>query len=491
MYQALRRLLRHSAAYTMGSMLNKAFAFILVPLYTRFMTQGSYGELALLNAGAAVLAVAYEFGISSAVTRFYYDYDDEQSRRRYLGSMWLFATLVTGGITLLLLTVASGALASLFHGVRFWPYVVLTILSTFLSAANVIPWVLMRVREQSTRFVILILAQSSVLVAAVLIFIVGLHMGLLGAVLAGFVQAAAIYLFFTVYTLRNSSLHVGWSFIRRSVTYGFPVLLMQAGWWVLDASDRFILRHFTAARIVAIYSVGYAIGRILIMVSQAINQAWTPFFYATVKEQHPEAKTIFSYTATYYTLVVGGLGLLIAVFAREAVLFFGGHNYLSASHVTPLIVIAAVVQGMFYVPSRGLFLVKKTGSLPVVLAAGAATNIGLNFVMIPAWGMMGAAIATVIGYAVTVALTFVVSQRHYRITYQTRRLVMILAVLCVGTALASVVHPNPWYLGVLWKIAILAGAPLALRLMGFFEPRELAHLKHMRLRAGSPRKAET
>lgn len=492
MYEQLRRLFRHSAAYTAGSMLNKAFAFLLVPIYTRSMPRGDYGDLALLGAGAAVLAVAYEFGISSAVMRFYFDYDDDSSRRRYIGSMWLFATLATGAITLALVFGGHHALTVLFKDIPFWPYVGLTIIGTFLSAANVIPWVLIRIREQSTRFVVLVLGQSLVLVAAVLVFIVWLGLGLLGAVLAVFVQSCAIYVFFTAYTLRNSSLRgVAWSFVRKSAAYGFPVLLLQGGWWVLDASDRFLLRHWRPASIVALYSVGYAIGRILIMVSQAINQAWTPFFYATVKEGNPEAKRLFSYTATYFTLVVSALGLVVVVFAREAVLFFGGQSYLQAERVTPLIMLAAVVQSMFYVPSRGIFLQKRTGWLPAILGAGAVTNVGLNLWLIPAYGMMGAAIATVAGYVVAVALTFVVSQRLYPIEYQVGRLVKIMAVLVVLAMTATLVHPAAWYLSLLVKLALLAAGPVALWALGFFEPAELTRLRRLLTRRWSLRGAQT
>jgi O-antigen/teichoic acid export membrane protein len=479
MYEQLRRLARHSAAYTVGSAIGKAFAFIIVPLYTRELTRSDYGAYVLLNAGAAVLGVLFELGVSSSVMRFYYDYDDDRERRRYIGSIWLVLLGATGALTLLLTFFGEPLLQPLFHGVAFWPYVVLTIWATFLSTANVIPWVLMRIHEQSTRFVALVAAQSAVLLGGAVLFVLVLHMGLLGAVLAVFVQGVAVFVFFTAYTLRNASLRARWSYVPPSLRYGLPVLLLQCGWWVLDASDRFILRYFTSLSVVAVYSVGYAIGRILIMVSQAINQAWTPFFYQTVKEDRPDAKRIFSYTATYYALAVGAMGGVVLIFTREAVLFFGGHAYLAATRVTPLVVLGAVAQSMFYVPSRGLFLQKKTKWFPLILLIGTVVNLGLNFALIPLIGMTGAAVATLAGYVVTVAVTYVVSQRYYAVRYQTGRLVRIMLVL-VGLALAATFYePGSLGLAVLWKIVLLAAAPLALVVSGFFEPREREGLRRI------------
>ena len=479
MLDQLRRLAHHSAAYTFGSAFSKAFAFILVPIYTRSLAQQDYGAYVLLNAGAAVLAVGFELGVSSSVMRFYFDYDDPRERSRYLGSVWLFCVLATWTVSAFLTLFGQPLLGRLFHGIAFWPYVVLTVWATCLSTANVIPWVLMRIHEQSTRFVTLVVAQSTVLLAAVLVYVVGLHMGLLGVVLANLTQGAVVFVFFSAYTLRNASLNVRWRYLPPSLRYGLPVLVLQAGWWVLDASDRFILRYFTTLDVVAVYSIGYAIGRILIMFSQAINQAWTPFFYATVKEGRADAKELFSYTATYFTLVVGGAGLLIIVFTHEAVLFFGGHAYLAATTVTPLVVLGTVAQSMFYVPSRGLFLQKQTRWFPLILGVGVVVNLGLNFLLIPILGMNGAALATLAGYVATVALTFVVAQRYYRVHYQVGRMTRIIVILVVVAAAATLYQPQPLALVVAWKVALIAVAPLTLWVTGFFEPREKRAIRRL------------
>ena len=479
MYEQLRRLFRQSAAYTAATMVNRAFAILLVPIYTRFMTQTSYGDLALLLGMTAILWVAFDFGISSAVMRFYYDYDDEHARRRYIGSMWLGMTLIAGGISLALTLFGSDLLSDLVGKVEFWPYVVLTVWVTFLNTAIIIPKVLMRVREQSSRYVVLVCAESVLLLIAVIVFVVILRMGLLGAVLAMFVQCVLVYVFFTVYTLRNSSLPTDWPAIGRSMMFGLPVIVLEAGWWVLDTSDRFILRHYDSARIVALYSVGYALGRLLIMVSTSIDQAWTPFFFAAATTDDADARRVASYAATYFTLAVGAMGLLIVVFAREAVLVFGGRAYLEAARVTPLIVMASVVQGMFYVPSRGLLLKKKTKVLPYIVVAASATNIGLNFLLIPPFGMMGAAVATLLAYIVAVVITYGFSQHYYRIEYQALRIFKVLAILVAGTAGAMLVVPGEWYLALAWKLAILVAAPTVLWLSGFFEKRELSAARRL------------
>ena len=474
MYEQLRRLLRHSAAYTFATALNRAFAIVLLPIYTRYLTQAEYGDFALLMVAVAILWVAFDLGLSQATTRFYYEHDGEHDRRRFIGSIWLTMTVVAGGIAVLITAFGEPLFAAAMPGVEFWPYVVLTVWSTFLNAGNIIPKVLMRVREQSTRFVLVVLGQSLVLLVAVLVLVVGLDMGLLGAVLATFIQCAAIFVVFTVYTLRNASLRVRWAYASPAVRLGLPIILLEVGWWILDTSDRLILRQYEPARVVALYSVGYALGRLIIMLSISIDQGWTPFFYAEAKKDDGQARRLAAYAATYFLLAVASAGLIVAVFAYEVVVLFAGESYADASTVTPLILVASVVQGMFYVPSRGLLLKKRSDLLPWVVGAGAVVNLGLNLLLIPLWGMYGAAVSTIAGYSAAVAVAFALSQRCYRIDYQVRRMATAVALFVGLVAAATLVRPDGFAVGLAWKALLLAAWPLLLLAARFFESRELA-----------------
>jgi O-antigen/teichoic acid export membrane protein len=245
---------------------------------------------------------------------------------------------------------------------------------------------------------------------------------------------------------------------------------------VLSTSDRFLLGHYSTLEVVALYNVGYIFGKGLQMVSQSVNQAWTPFFFKTVKEEDPEAKQLFAYTATYFAFVLCLLGLAVIAFAREAVLLLGGREYLDAMSVTKVIVLASMLQGMFYVPSRGLFLEKKTAVFPLIIGVSGALNVGLNLVLIPAYGMMGAAWSTVAGYALAVGLTYVISQRYYPIRYDVRRLVHLVVVFGVLAAAARFFDGGS-VAEVAVRAAILAAYPVVLLLTGFFEPGERRALR--------------
>jgi O-antigen/teichoic acid export membrane protein len=472
--EKLTRLARHSTVYTVGNLLNRSLFFLLVPLYTRLLTREDYGSLVLLNAGAMVLAMVYELGVVSSTQRFYFD--DSVDHRDLVGTVWLSQLGLTLCFSVLLTVAGPWLLQPLFEGIPYWPLLVMMVWIPFLGTANDVPQSLFRAREQAWRLTGLVLVQTATMLTLTVLLVWILDLGLTGAVGAMLAGNAVFFVVYGRISWREARKVVDRRLARQVLVFGLPLMGAQAAWWVLDAADRFILGHYTSLGIVALYSVGYVVGKALQMVSQSVNLAWTPFFYRTVQDADPEGPELFRRTATYFIVLLVGAGLLIVVFSREAILVAAGSDYLDAQRVTAVIVLASVVQGMYYVPSRSLMLERKTRLLLVIVVAAAAINIALNFALVPVWEMMGAAWATVIGYAVAVALTYVAAQRVYPIDYDVRRLAWAFSWgLLLGGA--SLFFQQGDAVSILIRILLAAAYPLGLLAMGYFDARERRALR--------------
>jgi len=86
MSTAVRRLVNLSVSYAVGDILTRGLSFLLVPLYTRFLPSSDYGILGLAITMSSFLTMALAFAGRNIVMRFYYQFDDEGRRRRFLGS---------------------------------------------------------------------------------------------------------------------------------------------------------------------------------------------------------------------------------------------------------------------------------------------------------------------------------------------------------------------------------------------------------------------
>ena len=196
--------------------------------------------------------------------------------------------------------------------------------------------------------------------------------------------------------------------------------------------DRLILQRFTSLAVVGIYSVGVAVGKAPFdLVGNGIHWAIVPFFYATATQQSEQrSNAMLARVATYNVVVLAGLGLATVLFGRDLIELLASARFLDAASVLPVIVAGAFVRALSYIPIKGIYLRGKTGSLPLIVAAGAVVNVAMNVLLIPRVGMIGAAWASLAGSSVTVLGIVLVSQRLYPIPYEYGRMAKVVLTAC-------------------------------------------------------------
>jgi O-antigen/teichoic acid export membrane protein len=220
----------------------------------------------------------------------------------------------------------------------------------------------------------------------------------------------------------------------------------------------------------------------------AFEYAWAPFYYANARE--PEAKRLFSTMTTYglavLALMTAGLsaigGDLLAVVTHNQAAY-----YLPAADVVTWTAVGVFFQGAYLLTSIGLNITKNTRYYPASTMAAAAGNIGLNFALVPRFGMMGAAWANAIAYAIQALLAYRYSQRFYPVEYETKRIVTLTAAALAACLTARALPAMPPIAGVLIRgttVVVLYAAVLAV--VGFFRTDEIRALVSLRKR-GRPR----
>ena len=469
------QLVSESTLYVLGNVLRRGLSVITMPVFTRYLSTSGYGVLAIVGTVQNMLEVFYEMGTAQSSTRFYYDCKDKRERETLLGTLLIFSLASTLILTFLLF--ALGDLIWRFVGkeIPFYPYMALTIGTVFLGNLGVLPRVLFRVQNQVPRFFRLSLAQSVLTVSLSVLFVVWFALGPLGPVLATFIVAA---FFFAVYgyCLRGHVRMVfRWAIARRALAFGLPEIPLRWGSWALKVADRLILQHFTSLSVVAIYSVGYSVSKMPFdLVGNAVHWAIVPFFYSTAKkESEARSKEIFSRVATYNVAVLAGLALATTLFGRELIEILASAKYAEAVAIVPIIVAASFLQELYYIPSKGIYLKEKTAVLPLILLVPAGLNIGLNFLLIPRFGMMGAAWATLACYAVMIVLALAISQRIYPIPYEYGRITKVILAAGILSAVGGIVPEASLLARIVMKAALLLLFPLILYLVDFFENYEI------------------
>jgi O-antigen/teichoic acid export membrane protein len=461
----LKRLGKHSAIYGLGGLVSRILAVLLLPLYTRYLSPSDYGKVETLIALTTVIGIALRMGIHSAFFRFYFDSTEPAARRRVLRtSFWFTMAMATAGL------IAGLALAAPIADVLFGS----PDDSELVMAAFVGLWAgmnyeqltsLFRVEERSVAFVSASLANILLTIGATLLLVVALDKGPIGVIVGNFTGTLIVYVVLIGYRREQLGLEFDRGLLREMNRFGTPLVPTALFLWVTNFSDRLFLVRLADTAEVGLYSVGVRIASAMVLLLTAFRLAWPAFAYSI--EDDREARRTYAFVLTYVVLVTTWVATGLALLSPWIVDWIAAPAFAESSRVVGPLAFSTVAFAGYIVVAIGVGRAKRTQFNWVVTGAAAAVNVALNLLLIPPYGMMGAAIATVAAYSTMfVGMTWW-SQQIYPVQYQWRRVATAAA---TGIALTAAGKLAGGGLPVALPLALVY--PLALLPLGFYLPAE-------------------
>lgn len=480
----VQSLFRNLAIYGVGDVATSLVSLLLLPVYTRYLDPAEYGVIALLLTVEAVAKIVFRWGVDTAFMRLYYDCADQAARQRLASTLFFFlaavnGALLAGGI------LGAGALSRQLFGTADQALLVaLVIANTFVFSFYFIPFQVMRIGEQSKQFIALVSVRSLATIAARLLLVIGGGLGVLGIVVADVV----VTLIFTAVLSRWFAPLIRPVFspplLREALGFGLPRIPHSLAHQVMGVADRYLLSAYATLADVGLYSIGASFGLALKLFLSAFEYAWTPFFLGVMRE--PDAPRIYSRVSTYVVAVLVLLVAGLCAIAPDLVRLTTTAEFHQAARVTPWIALGVMFQGLYLIGSIGLVITKSTTRYPIATGIAAATSLAANVLLIPRYGLMGAAWANTIAYATLAAVTVAFSLRAYPIAYEWNRLLRLAAVGAAAYAAARWLTPAGlppiWGLLLHGGIATVAYA-LLLLVAGFLNAGEIRTLQEIRARA--------
>jgi O-antigen/teichoic acid export membrane protein len=466
------RLARHSAIYGVGGLVSRLLALLLLPLYTSYLRGAGFGKIETIVAFTTVLVIVLRLGISSAFFRFYFD--SKNAARRVLvvrTSFWFTMTMATAGL------VAGWILAPEIDG---WlrlgddPWLVRAAFVGLWAQMNYEQLTsLFRAEERSVAFLCASLANVLVTIAATVLLVVVLEKGPTGAVVGNFVGTLSVYLVLLGYRRYQLGLQFDRGLLREMNRFGLPLVPSALALWAINFIDRLFIAHYKDQTEVGVYSVAVRISSAIVFLMIAFRTAWPAFAYSI--EDDREAKRTYSFVLTYLVFVCSWVSLALGALAPWLVdVLAPKPEFARAAEAVAPLAFAATAYAAYTVLAIGSGRARKTQLNWVVSGVAAAVNIALNVILIPPYGMMGAAISTLAAYVVLFGGMYVYAQHVYPVAYQRRR-VAIAATVAVALTIVARALDVPLAVAVLLVLVY----PIALLPLRFYLPAELARLRRL------------
>lgn len=448
---------KQSAIYGAGIVVGKLASFLMLPVYTRFLTPADYGVLELLSMTIDVIGMIAGIGIGSAVFKFYSDAEGAPAKNRVIS---------TAGISVALLGAVTAAL-----GLLFAPLVTRTVIGegtdplylrifflTYLfQSCEHVPMMLLRARQEAVRVVTLNVARLVLSLSLNIVFVVHFRMGVMGVLLSGLITGATMATGLSAYLLRLVGLHFSADRFRAMVRFGSPMVLWTLGSFVLVFSDRFFLNHYVGTAEVGIYSLGYKFAFILSALAfSPFEMVWDPHRFEVAKRS--DAPEVYARVFLYMNVAVGLGALGISLFVRDFLGVMADPAFLPAYRIVPLLLLAQTFSHWVSYVTLGLFVSSNTRALARISFLAVVATLALNFLLVSRWGILGATWATVAACALRFVWTYRSAQRHYPVPYGWGGVARLYGIFAAAVALRWAVHPAHLPASVAWSALLLLGS---------------------------------
>lgn len=427
-------ILKSSSIYSVPLIAQRLASVILLPITTRYLTPADYGVLELLEQTGVILTVLLGGNFGWAIGYFHAKADSSEARSRVVTTSILGAAMLGAAASLVCAPFAGLASHLLFGGGMASAFLLAQFLAfapTFTLEA-LLCW--LRVADRRAMYVIGCLLRIALTVVGTLVLVAGLKLrvwGVLGTSLGALTLTMillAVYCFRVQRTVFDARLFV------RMAKFAAPIGLSSMAMFVVHFGDRFVLPHYRPMAELGIYALAYKLGSLLSSVYSPFLNYWNAQVFAIMKRDDAEA--VFARLLTYVVLSISFCALGLAVCARPALTILAAPAFRGGAALVPVIVAAYFMRaiGDFV---RCLFLAAgRPGFDAVCNWIGAAACAAGYLLLIPRYGMWGAAFATAGAFFVICVVSVVWTYRLRRYQVEGGRLAKI------GFALAAAMVPQ-------------------------------------------------
>ena len=396
--------LNHSKNYFFADVATKATTVISIPIFTRLLTQEDYGIVAVFQAYIGIFLVILSLNAHTAVTRYYFENKDDF--KGFVGTTLSFVGLMFGFFApfFIIFYRQIGEITQLTGILPIY----LMIGCLFSVVAEIYVHILIP-QKKSKEVALIRIAKGYTYVLISIVFVYFLEENkYLGRIWASLLVGFIFSIYFLLKMRSFLKPHLKRSHLKYTAQYSFPLIPYTLSSLILAQFDRIMINSTLDAASAGLYSLGYNIGMLLLMVISATRTALVPDFYKFLDNKEYDRLNILV-KRVFSVVILAALGLFL--FAGEVGIILADEKFHPGLRVVPIVVIGYVFFGMYSIYSGYIFYEKKTSYLSVVVFPAGILNIALNALFIPRYGYIAAAYTTVVSYFVMFLLAWITVTR--------------------------------------------------------------------------------
>lgn len=215
-----------------------------------------------------------------------------------------------------------------------------------------------------------------------------------------------VYLFFYIYIFASGKTFYKKDVWKYALKFNLPLIPYFLSTLILDKADRIMIGSFCGNSSVALYSVSFNLGRLMILLTSALDATFTPWIYSKIKEKElSKCKTVS------LMIMIGMFAVAVAfmLFAPELIGIFADSRYKEAVYIIPPVIASYYFVMLYQLVSKVEFYFERTKTIAIVTMIAAGLNVILNYLTIPKYGYIAAGYTTLFSYVTMAILHMIIS----------------------------------------------------------------------------------
>ena len=418
-----REFLKSSAVYVIGSVLTRGIYIFLIPVFTRYLSPGEYGVMDLFVAIAAIVNLTIALEIAQAVARFYQEAGRQNpaARMEYTSTAFWFTLLVNAVYFLVTFIFAEQIAVFLLESAQYRNIVILA--NGSIAAGGVFYFVLNQLKAQlQPRDSVVVSIVNALVVATLASYFLIVNNWKVEGVFASQIVSFILGSLVAVYFARgNYRLVFSFPKLKEMIGFSFPLVFSGIAIFVTLYIDRIAIKGLLGLEALGVYGLAYRFASIAGLVMVGFQSALTPLVYKYYKEEQTPLDIAKLFDGFIILALLVSIGAIL--FSREVVVLMAAEQFHAAEGLVALLVMA-ILLGNMYIFTPGLAIAKKTKTITFISIAGALLNVILNYTLIPVYGLIGAAAATLVSAALSFVLYVVLSDKSYSVPFRWKAILL-------------------------------------------------------------------
>jgi O-antigen/teichoic acid export membrane protein len=466
---------KDTAIYGIASVLPRVINIGLVTIHTMVFRTEQFSSMTTWYVYAAFINIVLTLGLETSFFRFY---TSEKDKSKVISTSFTIL-LVSSGLFLLLGYLFSDSLCT-FFGFSDKRFLSILLWTTALDTLAVIPFSFLRVTNKALRFLIIKTINILILAFFTVFFLLLIPKYLIeplswieqmGFVDSGYrphvlhifianVIASLMTLLFLVPEFRKMQLSFDKEIFKKLMNYGIPIMIGGIAYVINENMDKLMIPKLIDDNANGIYAACYKLGVFMTLYITAFRMGAEPFFFnhahhEDAKEKYSKIMTGFvTFGSLFMVLVVVFIDFFAGIFLKQKV-------YLDGLYIVPVILLANLFSGIYSNLAVWYKLTDKTRFGMYISIFGGVLTIVSLYILIPLFGILGAAYATLFTYFSMAVISWFFGKNHYAIPYEMSKISAILLVCVLISQVSFYLFRGQYlinfglvllYLGFLWTL---------------------------------------